>query len=359
MRNIDLGTDNFRGYFDDVGTSFTVFGPALIKQTVKEGKKISLFDFNGKLAKDKDAFYALIKKHGGELWFSHKGYNEIFAFDNRGFLSFTFYKENISGDVVSVDCALDELADIITDEFVSKDKSSSIYAVVNSTDGLTYRMIGKNEELLIRENYSKELMDEYDKAITALKENTGGRIVILQGEPGTGKTFCIRGMISDLDFVSLLIPASLVSELDGPAFLPLLLDINRDEKDKKPILIIVEDGDDCLINREEGNMSAISSLLNISEGILGSILDIKVVVSTNAEIQDIDKAILRPGRLCAHLFVDPLKYDHSTEVIRRLSKNEKFQLPEKREYALAELYALANDKDFHAHMGKKAKKIGF
>ena len=118
----------------------------------------------------------------------------------------------------------------------------------------------------------------------------------------------VRGMVSDLDFVSLLIPASLVSELDGPAFLPLLLDINRDEKDK-PILIIIEDGDDCLVNREEGNnMSAISSLLNISDGILGSILDIKLVVSTNADIEDIDRAILRPGRLCAHMFVDPLKF---------------------------------------------------
>jgi SpoVK/Ycf46/Vps4 family AAA+-type ATPase len=220
-------------------------------------------------------------------------------------------------------------------------------------------MIGKNEQPLIRENYSKELMEDYDKAITALKDNTGGRIVILQGPAGTGKTFQIRGMITDLDFVSLLIPASLVSELDGPAFLPLLLDINRDEKDK-PILIIVEDGDDCLINRDEGNnMSAISSLLNVSDGILGSILDIKIVVSTNAEIKDIDKAILRPGRLCAHLFVDPLLYGKSMEVIRRLSKNEKFELPEKREYVLAELYAIANDKDFHSHVGKLIKKIGF
>ena len=359
MRSIDFGADNFRGYFDDIGSCFTVFGPALIKQTIKDGKKLSLFDFNGKLAKNKDELYALIKKHGGELWFAHKDYNQMYSFEGRGFLSFTFYKENISGDVVSVDGAMDKLASVITEEFISKDKSSSIYAVVNSSDGLTYRMIGKNEQPLIRENYSKELMEDYDKAITALKDNTGGRIVILQGPAGTGKTFQIRGMITDLDFVSLLIPASLVSELDGPAFLPLLLDINRDEKDK-PILIIVEDGDDCLINRDEGNnMSAISSLLNVSDGILGSILDIKIVVSTNAEIKDIDKAILRPGRLCAHLFVDPLPYGKSMEVIRRLSKNEKFELPEKREYVLAELYAIANDKDFHSHVGKLIKKIGF
>ncbi len=48
-------------------------------------------------------------------------------------------------------------------------------------------------------------------------------------------------------------------------------------------MLIVEDADECLVQRGSDNMSTIASVLNISDGILGSILDVRVLATTNAE----------------------------------------------------------------------------
>lgn len=362
--NVDFGTDNFRGYCDGVSDAFNIFGPPMIKSTIKNGQRLSSKNFSGKLVKPKEEVLAMVREFGGKLWYENietdnDHIHGCFIFDNgNGFLFMNTYKGILSVEAMFVDDTLLELANKMEKEVISKDKTNTIYAVVKTPEGLVSRLVGNDSSPLIRDNYAEEVVKDYDRVIRSFKEGKNGRIVILQGSPGSGKTYLSRALISDLDFISLLIPASLVSELDGPDFLPLLLDINHSEKDK-PILIIIEDGDNCLISRENDNMSAISSLLNMSDGILGNILDIRIVVSTNAQMEEIDKAILRPGRLCAHMFVDPLPYEKCVSVVRRIAADANFELPEKRDYILAELYALANDKELYVQETVKKKPIGF
>jgi hypothetical protein len=54
-----------------------------------------------------------------------------------------------------------------------------------------------------------------------------------------------------------------------------------------PILFIIEDADDCLVPRGSGNVSTISSLLNYTDGIFGSMLDLRIIATTNAEKMEI------------------------------------------------------------------------
>jgi len=74
-------------------------------------------------------------------------------------------------------------------------------------------------------------------------------------------------------------------------------------------------------------------------------LDIKVIISTNSYIEQIDPAILRPGRLCKQIHVGPLAYDQANKVYQRLMQSDKESLPYKKTYVLAEIYAKVSNND--------------
>ena len=71
-------------------------------------------------------------------------------------------------------------------------------------------------------------------------------------------------------------------------------------------VIILEDADRLLWRRGGDNREAVSSLLNIADGLLGRMLRIHVVCSVNSAMEDIDPAILRPGRLLNYRHFAPL-----------------------------------------------------
>ena len=152
----------------------------------------------------------------------------------------------------------------------------------------------------------------------------------------TGKTHLIRSILKRLDCVFLIVPSNMIESLDKPEFIPLLLNVKNEHE--KPMILIIEDGDTCLVPRKNDNISTVTSLLNLSDGILGSVIDIKMIISTNAQINNMDAAILRPGRLCSRLDVGLLPYDHANRVYQRLMKDELIKLPYRKFYSLAEVY---------------------
>ena len=92
-------------------------------------------------------------------------------------------------------------------------------------------------------------------------------------------------------------------------------------------------------------MGGISAILNTSDGILGSTLDLRIVATTNAKKVDFDSAILRPGRLCTHIEVDKISTEQAHKIfLRETSKDIKEVEME-----------IKSD----PHMLAKATKIGF
>lgn len=169
---------------------------------------------------------------------------------------------------------------------------------------------------LDRTNYSSEVLSFYDKISSEFVSSTpSGRLAILDGKPGCGKTFLLRGLVQDLSERAhfIYLPASLVPSLDGPQMLSILDEMSRygryDPRSGRKVFI-VEDADECLVARGADNISAIRSLLNFCDGFLGTMLDIRIVATTNSgfvgRTDKIDPALLRPGRLIARTTVPPL-----------------------------------------------------
>lgn len=208
-------------------------------------------------------------------------------------------------------------------------ESGYLFAIASSNDGLTYTKIGKSGKSLLRENYTDEVLKHYDYCIKQLNsDNPFGRIVILDGVPGCGKSFMIRGLMQELkNTIFILVPPSMVASLGTPSFIPLLLKIKEDLKDEEEkevdtITLILEDSDEVLAPRRLDNIGGISSVLNISDGLLGGCFDLRVISTTNADVNDLDAAVVRPGRLLKRIAVDPFEKDKANEVLKRLTGKE-------------------------------------
>jgi hypothetical protein len=212
-------------------------------------------------------------------------------------------------------------------------------------EGIHFTQIGTAGRALRRENYAAETLRDVDHVAHDIEAaEPCGRLALLTGPAGSGKTHLIRSMIAVAKrprFV-VLQPGDLRTMLAaGPV--GALAEFANDEAEGRPIVLIVEDADDCLVPRAADNMSLIAVLLNLSDGIIGSTFDIRVLVTTNARHTEIDPAILRPGRLCRHVAVPALRPDHATDLLRSLLGAEP-GAPFRKPVTLAEVYAAARER---------------
>jgi hypothetical protein len=224
--------------------------------------------------------------------------------------------------------------------FERKEKGS-VFMIMAAHGGYTLSPIGIGMKGFQRENYSENVVKGYDFIRGEMeKELPSGRLALLHGEPGTGKTYFIRGLLGDCDdCIFLLMSPSMVQELDGPSFVAVLSGKKKQERDKS-IVIILEDADSCLVPRGSDNMSSISSLLNFTDGIFGSILDLKIVATTNAEKINVERALLRPGRLMKQLSIGKLNKEEASKAYEAVTGTKK---KIERSMILAEVYALARN----------------
>ena len=159
----------------------------------------------------------------------------------------------------------------------------------------------------------------------------------------------IRALLHEVpDAMFVLISPDMVPSLQGPDLLPVLLANKQNYALSGPIVLVLEDADRCLVRREGDNISEIQSLLNLGDGILGSLLDLRIVATTNAKKLEMEAALLRPGRLSQRLEVGPLDFEAARGIFNRLLPEANF--PEKLQtdnphnrlkMTLAEVYALA------------------
>lgn len=193
-----------------------------------------------------------------------------------------------------------------------------VFTLVRGMGGFSINRLGLAGTPLIRDNYIPEVLSAYDHVVEDLNtESPCGRLIILSGSPGTGKTFLVRSLLSAVPNAAfILIPPNLMTELSGPEILPALTQAKNEFNG--PIILIIEDADQCLVNRKEGDMSAISSMLNLGDGILGSILDVRILATTNAKTLEMDEATRRPGRLCRYIEVGPLDKGTAQACLSRL-----------------------------------------
>jgi hypothetical protein len=274
-------------------------------------------------------YLQMIEQRGGRLIYKHIGdvYNAYLLTTNHGLVSFYVNGSALSISTISTnEVFVRELRETFCKEFLPAVQQGHIFAIVRSGNSLKLSSLGNAAVPLVRGNYTPQVMEDYQYVIKDLNtSNPSGRISIMEGEPGTGKTHLIRAMLMEVpDAMFVLLSPEIVPSLAGPELLPLLLAQKHNYGLQGPIVLVLEDADRCLVTRSTDNLNSIQSLLNLGDGILGSLLDLRIVATTNAKKLEMETAILRPGRLSKRLEVGALDFETARGVFRRLLPNIKF-----------------------------------
>ncbi|HEX6193694.1 MAG TPA: AAA family ATPase, partial [Chitinophagaceae bacterium] len=86
---------------------------------------------------------------------------------------------------------------------------------------------------------------------------------------------------------------SAAGHLVSPEFIQFLID-------NPETVMIIEDAENIIMDRKLGSSSAVSNLLNLSDGLLADCLNIQLICTFNSPLTVVDSALMRMGRLIAH-----------------------------------------------------------
>ena len=339
---------------------------------------------------------------GAEKIYEHNNAQTVLYIFKEGVVDLFFPKPGSTAEGVltwvSCDPQLTESLREMSKLIAKQEPEGRVHVLVPTPSGVQKYPIGLGAIPIEKTNYRPEVLTGYSRIVKDLgSQNPLGRLVILSGPTGTGKTYLIRALMGELPrVVFLLLPSNMTANLSGPEILSALIDASEsvnctceecleaqavesdklkdfcESKDwipfpmpasksthfrKRTIALVLEDADSCLSNRASDNISAISAVLNLSDGIIGNCLDLRIICTTNQEIENIDSALLRTGRLSEHIEVGLLDVEQAKSVYQRIGGTIE-QNWSKKFYPLSDIYAMSKDERPLEPVEKKPS-IGF
>jgi hypothetical protein len=241
----------------------------------------------------------------------------------------------VLGSKALVDVILDELrgkySEITTSiEWMIGGDSSSVTIPLRTPAGVTDSSYP----------FIEEGVDQFIEDFLKSSEN----ILLLIGEPGTGKSNFIKYIVSRSKQNALITYDPEIMKKDG--IFAMFIEGEYGS-------LIMEDADTFLGARTDGNQM-MAKFLNVGDGIV-SMASKKLIFSTNLEkLDDIDPALLRPGRCFAVLQFRKMDFDEAKQFLADHKITTWAPTPGE-SYSLAELYN-------HTKQARKVtpkRKVGF
>jgi len=263
-------------------------------------------------------------------------------------LSYSEKKEEGKVDIY-YSCGREILCDITEKlkQFSTESPNKKVGLILRDDFGLTLKKFDVSPgEMSVDENYCDDFKDISDKIVGTLNTDDNTGLVLLHGKPGSGKTTYIRYLSTLLEKDIMFVPNNMTDVLTSPEFIPFIMKYPNS-------VLIIEDAEKVIRSRDSGgDNAATSNILNMSDGILGECLKTQIIATFNTDRENIDKALLRKGRLIAEYEFNELGVEKSNKLLNKLNIDFKTKEP----MLLTDIY---NYEDNIGIKNNGKQKIGF
>lgn len=218
-----------------------------------------------------------------------------YVIGNNVIIDCSYDMDTNSIDAISVTTNRDDLDEIlqtivncldITDSVNAENSYKIAYKGQYSIETTTCKFNDWDSD--IKKNYNDDI--PYERMNEIIRADKAG-LIMMSGEPGTGKTSLIKSLINDnrnVDFI--FVDASVCQSISDGMFLDFL-------QERGGSVLVFEDCEKLLLSRDEVMNESIGTILNLTDGIIAESMKIKFICTFNCDESKIDPAMLRKGRL--------------------------------------------------------------
>ncbi|WZL89784.1 AAA family ATPase [Salinimicrobium sp. 3283s] len=141
------------------------------------------------------------------------------------------------------------------------------------------------------------------------------------------------------------LPGQMAQNLDNVAMTKYLIDNPNS-------ILVIEDAEELIVSRDRQRNSNLAMILNITDGILGESLGIQIIATFNTDVQNIDPALKRKGRLKSAYEFKAL----APKKANMLFKEQNSEYTTDKEMTLAEIYNISEEEQYKSPV---RKAVGF
>ena len=276
-----------------------------------------------------------------EAWMEDHTYvleKEIIVFKEKDEVSVLFCDEA---------CALvKEILDFTGSLKKEEEHKAFINLIIMQPHGLDNRKIDfEKPKLDLSKTYNEDFAAFNEKIMKILKEENKSGLHLLYGKPGTGKSTYLKYICGQVKKKIIFLPGQMAQNLDNIAMTRYLMN-------NANCILVIEDAEELIVSRDQQRNSNLAMILNITDGILGESLGIQIIATFNTDVQNIDPALRRKGRLKSAYEFKPLPPQKATVLL----KEQQIDLCAEKEMTLAEIYNVTEEEQFK---GRDRKAVGF
>ena len=225
-------------------------------------------------------------------------------------------------------------------------KSTDISLIIFQNDKLETKEVHiKKPKIDFNIHYNEDFFAIHKSMVKQLNKMDTNGLYLFHGQPGTGKSTYIKFLIHQLKKKVIFISPKMAGELDNLSMTPFLLE-NRNS------VLVIEDAEQLITSREEVRNSNLSMLLNLTDGLLGESLGIQIIATFNTDVKNIDKALLRKGRLSIIYEFKQLTLDRTNALLNKLGHTIEVAHP----LAVADIFNFEISNNYEP---KLRKAVGF